>query len=60
MGVDIGDGYRDDKEIYCPGHGMSYALEDGTSSCEAFRLRQYKAWEEGGRILLQRASDKTG
>ncbi len=60
MGVGVGDGYHDDKEIYRPGNGMSYSLEDGTSSCEAFRLRQYKVWEEGGRILLLRASDKTG
>ena len=60
MSVDKGDGYHDDTEIYYPGHEMSYTLEDGTSSCEAFRFRQYKAWEAGGRILLQRASDKTG
>ncbi len=54
LGVDLEDGYHDDAQIFCPGHGIAYALRDGSSKCAAFKLRQFKAYEEGGALYLQK------
>lgn len=54
LNFDMLAAYHDDKAIYCPGHGVEYALEDGSSSCPAFALQRYVAWEEDGSIFLQR------
>ncbi len=54
LGIDLTDGYHDDEQIYCPGHGVAYSLADGSSRCEAFTLRQYHAFEADGKIYLQR------
>jgi len=56
MGIDLVDGYHDQKEVFCPGHGMAFSLKDGTSNCDAFKLRQYKAWEQDGDVYIQRAA----
>ena len=53
VGIDLADGYHDDKQIYCPGHGIAYSFEDGSSRCELFALRRYEAFERGGTIYLQ-------
>ncbi len=52
LGVDLEDGYHDESQIFCPGHGISYALHDGASRCEAFKLRQYRAYEDNGTVYL--------
>ncbi|MBF9033175.1 Rieske 2Fe-2S domain-containing protein [Rhodobacterales bacterium HKCCE2091] len=54
MAIDLADGYHDGQEVFCPGHGMAFDVETGDSSCDAFKLRQFDATEEGGRILLSR------
>lgn len=56
MGIDLADGFQDGKDVFCPGHGMTFSIENGQSSCEAFKLRQYDAHESDGQIWLQRAS----
>lgn len=53
LGVDLVDGYHDDEQIFCPGHGVAYALKDGTSKCAAFKLRHYEAYEDGETIYLK-------
>lgn len=60
LGIDIADGYHDDRQIFCPGHGMSFSLESGESPCTAFRLKQYRAEERNGRIYVARARKDTG
>jgi len=58
LGTDLIDGYHDNEQIFCPGHGVAYSLTDGSSHNEAFRLRTYKAFDKDGMIYLQ-ASDKS-
>lgn len=53
LGVDIADGSHDEKQIFCPGHGIAFSLADGASKCAAFRLRQFGAWEAGGLIYVE-------
>ncbi len=53
LGVDLVDGYHDDSHVFCPGHGIAFSLKDGTSRCEAFKLRAYRAFEQDGKVLLQ-------
>ena len=52
MGIDLVDGFQDGKEAFCPGHGMPFDIATGKSPCEAFKLRQYTAYEENGRVML--------
>jgi nitrite reductase/ring-hydroxylating ferredoxin subunit len=54
LGIDIADGFHDDSQVFCPGHGIAYSLRDGTSKCEAFRLRQFEAYEREGTIYVTR------
>ena len=54
LGVDLADGNHDGEQIFCPGHGIAFSWREGTSHCEAFHLRQYKAYEEGGTIFVAR------
>ena len=56
LGVDLEDGFHDETQIFCPGHGIAYALHDGTSNCESFKLRQFKAYEQDGTLYLQQNS----
>lgn len=53
--VDVIDGAHDDAEIFCPGHGIAFALADGHSSCAAFKLRAFDVFESDGKIILRRA-----
>lgn len=52
--VDLIDGAHDEREIFCPGHGIAFALADGSSSCAAFKLRALDVAEEDGKIVLRR------
>jgi nitrite reductase/ring-hydroxylating ferredoxin subunit len=54
-GVDLIDGAHDDAQIFCPGHGIAFALSDGRSSCAALHLRPLEVVEHDGEIVLQRA-----
>jgi len=53
-GIDLIDGYHDDDTIYCPGHGIVFNLANGESSCSAFKLRQFKAEDIDGMIVVTR------
>lgn len=53
--VDLVDGAHDDAQIFCPGHGIAFALADGRSSCAAFKLRAFDVVESDGKIVLRRA-----
>ncbi len=52
LGVDIADGSHDGTHVFCPGHGIAFSLDDGSSQCAAFRLRAFDAYEEGGSIYI--------
>lgn len=52
-GIDVADGYHDAEQLFCPGHGVAFALADGTSKCPAFRLRAFDVIERQGRIVLR-------
>ena len=54
--VDLIDGAHDETQIFCPGHGIAFALADGHSSCAAFKLRSFDVMESGGKIVLRRKS----
>jgi nitrite reductase/ring-hydroxylating ferredoxin subunit len=54
LSFDMRAAYHDEKALYCPGHGVAYGLEDGTSACAAFAVERYEAWEEDGSVFLQR------
>ncbi len=54
LGIDLADGGHDEKQTFCPGHGIGFSWRDGASSCPAFRLRQFKAYEEDGTIFVAR------
>lgn len=56
LGIDLADGYHDEREIFCPGHGIAYSLADGRSKCAAFSLREYRAIERDGTIHVERAT----
>ncbi len=54
LGIDIADGYHDETQVFCPGHGIAFSLADGRSKCEAFRLRQFNAYEQDAMIYVAR------
>lgn len=54
VGINLIDGFHDEDYLYCPGHGIAYSLDDGTSKCPDFWLREYQCFEEGGRIYCRR------
>ena len=58
--MDLADGYHDERQIYCPGHGVAFSLADGSSRCQAFKLHQYSAFERDGKIYLQYADNEEG
>ena len=52
LGVDLNDGHHDGVEVFCPGHGIAYSLEDGASPCSAFALRRYQIFERDGSVFV--------
>jgi nitrite reductase/ring-hydroxylating ferredoxin subunit len=54
LGIDVADGYQDQTHVFCPGHGIAFALVDGRSKCDAFKLRPFKAYEQDGMIYVAR------
>jgi nitrite reductase/ring-hydroxylating ferredoxin subunit len=53
LGMDLADGCQEGDQAFCPGHGIQFSLQDGSSRCEAFRLRQYRVTEKDGKIYVQ-------
>jgi len=60
LGVDLVDGYHDEQEVYCPGHGISFRWSDGESHCKSFRLKAFIARENDGQIFLSRKATIAG
>jgi nitrite reductase/ring-hydroxylating ferredoxin subunit len=54
LGVDVADGSHDESQVFCPGHGIAYRWRDGTSKCDAYKLRMFKAFESDGMIYVAR------
>jgi nitrite reductase/ring-hydroxylating ferredoxin subunit len=54
LGVDLADGNHDGEQIFCPGHGIGFSWHEGASHCSAFKLKQFKAYEEDGTIYVAR------
>lgn len=54
MKINLIDGFHDEQQIYCPGHGVAFSLEDGTSKCKLLKLHVYKACDREGRIFLEK------
>jgi nitrite reductase/ring-hydroxylating ferredoxin subunit len=50
--IDLIDGHHDDTQIFCPGHGIAFDLNDGKSKCAAFALRRFHVAERDGGIWL--------
>lgn len=53
LDISLLDGYHDDETLYCPAHGVSFALSNGTSSCPALTLKTYEVKEEAGKVWLR-------
>ncbi|MCI0465496.1 MAG: Rieske 2Fe-2S domain-containing protein [Beijerinckiaceae bacterium] len=58
VGVDLADGWHDENSIYCPGHGLAFDFESGTSACASFRLAEFIAEDAGGQVQIRRAVRK--
>jgi nitrite reductase/ring-hydroxylating ferredoxin subunit len=52
MKINLIDGFHDEQQIYCPGHGVAFSVADGTSKCKLLKLQTYKAYESEGMIFL--------
>jgi nitrite reductase/ring-hydroxylating ferredoxin subunit len=59
LGVDLADGSHDETQVFCPGHGITYRWRDGTSKCDAYKLRIFKAFESEGMIYVARETAVT-
>jgi nitrite reductase/ring-hydroxylating ferredoxin subunit len=57
-GVNLIDGFHDEQYIYCPGHGVAYCLNDGSSKCDLLKLQVYKVYECDGQIFLLKVTNK--
>jgi 3-phenylpropionate/trans-cinnamate dioxygenase ferredoxin subunit/anthranilate 1,2-dioxygenase ferredoxin subunit len=53
MGIDLIDGAHDDEQVFCPGHGVAYSLEDGRARCPMFALKRYRVSEVDGMIVVE-------
>ena len=59
LGIDLADGSHDETQVFCPGHGIAYRWRDGTSRCNAYKLRLFKAFEFDGVIYVVREKATT-
>lgn len=53
LGINLIDGFHEGNQIFCPGHGLEFNVSDGSSGCEAMKLKTYKVFENDGTIYLQ-------
>ena len=58
MKINLIDGFHDEQQIYCPGHGVAFSAADGTSKCKLLKLQAYKAYESEGKIFLEKEATK--
>ena len=58
LGFDVGDGYHDDQQVFCPGHGIAFSWADGESHCDAFRLKPVTAFERDDAVYVQSRSQE--
>ncbi len=54
MQVNLIDGFHDESQIYCPGHGVEFNWVDGKSKCDILKLQVYQAFDRHGQIFLNR------
>ncbi|MEW6492482.1 MAG: Rieske 2Fe-2S domain-containing protein [Cyanobacteriota bacterium] len=54
MKINLIDGFHDEQQIYCPGHGVAFFGTDGSSKCKLLKLQVYKAYESKGKIFLEK------
>ena len=52
LGIDLSDGFLDKKKIICPGHALSFNLDNGKSKCKSFKLKLYKVKKEKKQFFL--------
>lgn len=52
LGIDLSDGFLDKKKIICPGHALSFNLDNGKSKCKSLKLRLYKVKKEKKQFYL--------
>ncbi|MDQ3446525.1 MAG: Rieske 2Fe-2S domain-containing protein [Pseudomonadota bacterium] len=55
LGIDLADGYHDESQVFCPGHGIAFSLADGRSKCESFHLRRFNAFERDAMIYVEQS-----
>lgn len=60
LGIDIADGFHDETQVFCPGHGIAFSLSDGHSKCESFTLRRLHAFEKDSVVYVERAVRASG
>lgn len=51
-GYRMADGYHDERQITCPGHGLEFDLETGQSRIPCFSLSKERVYERDGTIFL--------
>lgn len=54
VGINLVDGFYDEKDIYCPGHGVAFDIKDGSSKCDLLKLQVYEAYEKDSKIFLKK------
>jgi nitrite reductase/ring-hydroxylating ferredoxin subunit len=53
LNFDMYAAYSDDSKLYCPGHGVAFSIQDGSSRCKAFSLEVFEAFERDGSVFLK-------
>ena len=54
VGVDLADGWHDEGNVHCPGHGLKFAWDNGHSTCASFKLRAHPVKIADGKIHIAR------
>ncbi len=52
MQVSLIDGFHNDDQLYCPGHGIEFSLHNGKSKCSLLKIQVYQAYDQNGQIFL--------
>jgi nitrite reductase/ring-hydroxylating ferredoxin subunit len=60
LNFDMYAAYSDDSKLYCPGHGVAFSIEDGSSRCHAFSLEVFEASERDGSVYLRQNAAQHG
>lgn len=54
VGINLIDGFHDEKNIYCPGHGLAFNISDGSSQCDLLKLKVYNVYEKDDKIFISK------